>query len=166
MGLGSWRGPSVTLSCRDGVEWLQGGGHDSQSSQAENQSGGRGGRASQSSAERISARGGGKGTQRTEGGGAGSACLYQGARHSFCPLPAENEKEHRRNMPGGLLGSGPGEVWSPRINSSSPLMRIWDGPHLTSSGARLPGYTARALRTAALVEARLLCGISSMQQLS
>lgn len=149
---------------------MQGGGHDSQSSQAENQSGERGGRASQSSGELISACGGGKGwrpgPRGLGGGGGGSACLYQGAQHSFCPLPAENEKEHRRNMPGGLLGSGPGEVWSPRNNSSIPLMRIWDGLHLTSSGARLPGYAAQALRTAASVEVRLLCGISLMQQLS
>lgn len=78
MGLGSWGGPSVTLSCRDGVEWLQGGGHDSQSSQAENQSGERGGRASQSSGELISACGGGKGWRpgpRGLGGGGWGLCL-------------------------------------------------------------------------------------------
>ena len=99
-----------------------------------------------------------------DGAGGGSACLPQGAQHSFLPLPAENGKEHRRNVPGGFPVSGLGEVWSPLMNSSLLLVRsllvgIRAQTTLASSKswAGLPGYTATARADRAASEKHSFC---------
>lgn len=54
--------------------------------------------------------GGGSLTEGQDPGDWGSACLHQRAQRSFSPFPAEYGKEYGRDVPGDLLGSGPGEV--------------------------------------------------------